>query len=202
MEPLEPALHDTSVDSRSRPDADRAKVRSSGFRTSATFDGLVFVCLLVAFACTTLRPLEIDAVVEDASLAHARAQQLYRSSRLPDRGNDREEARREAERAIRLAPDWVAPYRLIDDLVTRGSLFAFHNCHRPFGHATDDPWKWADTNRQLVRDDKWSCKRKSFIIITGTSPRVAKCIIPTIATATMRTERKQIRRILGTPVWI
>ena len=74
--------------------SERAKVRNRDFRTSGAFDLIVLVCLSVAFACTTMRPLEIEAVVEDASLAHARAQQLYRSSRLPERGSDREEARR------------------------------------------------------------------------------------------------------------
>ena len=81
------------------------------------FDVAISLGLIVAFACVSLRPLRVTRVPDAASQSYALAHAKLRESQTASVGGAREEARREAERALAAAPDWVAPQRLLDDLL-------------------------------------------------------------------------------------
>lgn len=83
----------------------------------AWIDAAVLAGLCLAFACSTLRPLRVKSVPDAAAEAHDNARRALRQSMTSDTGTGREEARREAERALAAAPEWVAPQRLLDDLL-------------------------------------------------------------------------------------
>ncbi len=92
-------------------------IASKTSKRQALIDVSVFLTLVLAFACTSLRPLRVVAVPDAASEAHARARTKLRESRTSEIRDAREEARREATLAASLAPEWVAPRRLLDDLL-------------------------------------------------------------------------------------
>lgn len=77
----------------------------------------VFLTLVSAFACVSLSPLSVEPVSGAASEAFAEARARLRESRTDSASNARDEARLAAEQAVKLAPDWIAPQRLLDDLL-------------------------------------------------------------------------------------
>ena len=77
----------------------------------------VFSILLFGFACVSMRPVSVVAVPDADSDAYGRAQSRLRESQTDRTSEARDEARREAQHAVNLAPDWVAPQRLLDDLL-------------------------------------------------------------------------------------
>ena len=68
--------------------------------------------------CFGPRPCQRPALPEEALAAYGRAQDGLRSGGAAGR----EQARREAERALELAPDWIAPSRLLDNSLERELL--------------------------------------------------------------------------------
>ena len=80
-------------------------------------DFVILALLMTTFACASMRPVVVSVVPDVAAEAHARAQELARASSFDERGEDRAKAREALEQAIAAAPDWVAPRRLVDDLM-------------------------------------------------------------------------------------
>jgi len=67
-------------------------------------------------ACLLAPRVRLVPVDPAASAALVRAEELRRSADLPGHEGDAAEARAELERALELAPGWVAPQRLLDDM--------------------------------------------------------------------------------------
>ncbi len=68
-----------------------------------------------AGACLVAPRLRVTPVAPAASAALLQAEELRRSAELPGHEADLVAARAELERALELAPGWVAPQRLLDD---------------------------------------------------------------------------------------
>ncbi|MFN0241672.1 MAG: hypothetical protein ACKVWV_02160 [Planctomycetota bacterium] len=67
--------------------------------------------------CCTRPDVRADPVPEAASRAFAAATAALREAERPTHAGERERARELSEEALALAPDWVAPQRLLDDLL-------------------------------------------------------------------------------------
>lgn len=79
--------------------------------------GPVALGALGALACRARPPLRVNPVSDAATAAFANARAALRASERPAHAAERERAREWAEAALREAPEWVAPQRLIDDLL-------------------------------------------------------------------------------------
>ncbi len=83
--------------------------------TASAWCALFAVALLLA--CHSRPPVRVDPVGQAAALAMENAQAALRASERPSRAAERERAREWAEEALRESPGWVAPRRLLDDLL-------------------------------------------------------------------------------------
>jgi hypothetical protein len=80
--------------------------------------GCASAVALGAIACRSLRPVVVHPVAAEASQLLEEAEALDAvGARGPDAAAARERARALAEQAAAAAPDWIAPRRLIDDLL-------------------------------------------------------------------------------------
>jgi hypothetical protein len=116
--------------------------RGSARRLDALLLGGVASALVVgAIACTTLRPVKVEPVPAEASALFDEAEALDALDATGERAAPaRERAAELARRALEVAPDWIAPQRLIDDLM-RAELRGVDalEAHRDrLAHAGDD----------------------------------------------------------------
>lgn len=67
--------------------------------------------------CCTRPAVHVDPIPEVASRAFAQAAAALRAAEVPSQSAERERARALAREAVEAAPDWVAPQRMLDDLL-------------------------------------------------------------------------------------
>jgi hypothetical protein len=80
--------------------------------------GALSAAALAGIACRTLRPVAVRPVDPEASRLLVEAESLGAlDARGPGAGEARDRARELAQGAVDAAPDWIAPRRLLDDLL-------------------------------------------------------------------------------------
>jgi len=96
-----------------------APARESRRRLEALFvGGAASAIAWTAIACQTLRPIHIDPVPGEATRLFDEAEAIDALAAMGEQAPvQRERARDLARRAHEAAPDWVAPVRLLDDLL-------------------------------------------------------------------------------------